>query len=243
MELGHGTLCNNGLVELSQASVTEYQDRGFVVVPKILSADDLESLRLEADRILGQSNQRGGARVPFGQSLRLEALANDGPAADLARRLLGDRARPVKLTIFDKSSAANWAVPWHQDVTIAVREKRDVEGFGSWSIKEGIPHVQPPAEIFERMVAVRIHLDDTPESNGALRVVTGSHLRGKLNDATSRALRQEFGETVCEVEAGGAHAMSPLLLHASSKAEHAARRRVVHVEYAAGELPGGLECA
>jgi len=49
-------------------------------------------------------------------------------------------------------------------VTIAVRERREAEGFGPWSEKEGVPHVQPPAEILEKMVAIRVHLDDTPNS-------------------------------------------------------------------------------
>jgi len=156
--------------------------------------------------------------------------------------LIGDRARPVKLTIFDKSPTANWVVPWHQDVTIAVRERREAEGFGPWSEKEGVPHVQPPAEILKQMVAIRVHLDDTPASNGALRVVPGSHRHGKLDDS-ARALRDELGERVCEVQAGDAHAMSPLLLRASSKAERPTRRRVIHLEFASVELPGGLDWA
>lgn len=218
-----------------------YREHGFLVIPDLIDEADLDPLRAEADRILDESSQRGGARVPLDRSPLLGALANHGPIAEQARRLIGDSARPVKITIFDKSPAANWVVPWHQDLMIAVREKRDIDGFESWSTKDGIPHVQPPAEVLERIVAIRVHLDDTPESNGALRVVPGSHRHGKLDDESVRALREELDEEVCEVEAGGGHVMSPLLLHASSKAETPARRRVVHVEYAAVKLPGGLE--
>ena len=58
----------------------------------------------------------------------LRSLSDDGPPALLARALLGSSARPVKVTVFDKTPAANWKVPWHQDLTIAVRERRDAEG-------------------------------------------------------------------------------------------------------------------
>ena len=227
----------------SPPQTDKYARQGFLVVPDLIETADLEALRAEADRILDESSQRGGARVPLDRSPLLSDLANHGPVAELARRLIGNAARPVKLTIFDKSPAANWVVPRHQDVTIAVHEKREVDGFGPWSMKDGIPHVQPPAEVLERILAIRVHLDDTPESNGALRVVPGSHRHGKLGSESARALREELGEVVCEVEAGGGHAMSPLLLHASSKAESPARRRVVHIEYASADLPGGLDWA
>ena len=228
---------------ISKLQIDEYRECGFLVIQGVIDAGALGPLQTEVDRILGSSRQRGGARVPLQRSPRLAALAGGGPVFELAQRLIGDEARPVKLTIFDKSPAANWVVPWHQDLMIAVRSRLDVDGFESWSMKDGIPHVQPPAEVLEQMVAIRVHLDDTPASNGAVRVVPGSHRHGKLDDEPVRALREEVGETVCEVAAGGAHVMSPLLLHASSKAESPARRRVVHVEYASADLPGGLDWA
>lgn len=216
---------------------------GFVVVER-LEGLELEALRTEADRLL--RGAAAGARNALGRSSLLRQLAEAGPVARLARSLLGEKARPVKLTLFDKSPAANWKVPWHQDRTIAVRERRErpeIAGFGPWSIKDGVPHVQPPIEVLEAILAIRVHLDDTPESNGALRVVPGSHRHGRLDAERIRVLRAELGEIACPVPAGGSMAMFPLLLHASSAAREPGRRRVLHYEFTAFELPGGLAWA
>lgn len=73
--------------------------------------------------------------------------------------------------MFDKASDANWNLAWHQDVTIAVQRQMDVPGFGPWSVKDGIVHVQPPEEVLNAMVAIRVHLDPCGADNGPLRVI------------------------------------------------------------------------
>ena len=74
-----------------------------------------------------------------------------------------------------------------------------------------------------------------------LRVLPGTHTLGKLTAERIQALRTEVAETVCVVPSGGVAVMRPLLLHASSPALIPKRRRVIHLEYAADALPGGLE--
>ncbi|MFO0952967.1 MAG: phytanoyl-CoA dioxygenase family protein [Isosphaeraceae bacterium] len=142
---------------------------------------------------------------------------------------------------FDKSPAANWLVPWHQDVTIAVARKVEASGFGPWSLKNGIPHVQPPEALLAQMIAVRLHLDACDASNGALRVIPGSHRGGRLDPDQIAAARAASAEVLCEAEAGDALLMRPLLLHASSKSVADGRRRVLHVEYCSGRLPEGMD--
>jgi hypothetical protein len=148
--------------------------------------------------------------------------------------------RPVRAIYFDKSPSANWLVAWHQDLTISVAERREAPGFGPWSVKDDVLQVQPPVELLEHMLTVRLHLDDADESNGALRVIPGSHRRGRLNAEQIETLRATIPETLCRAAAGDALLMRPLLLHASSRATGPTRRRVVHIEYAACELPGNL---
>lgn len=154
--------------------------------------------------------------------------------------MLGRKARVVRGIYFDKHRDANWKVAWHQDVTIAVREKTEVEGFGPWSIKAGITHVQPPVWVLERMLALRLHLDYADLTNGALHVLSGSHKYGRLSARDIQTMKEKCRVVTCPVPAGGVMLMRPLLLHASSAATHPRRRRVLHLEYSASELPGGL---
>ena len=53
----------------------------------------------------------------------------------------------MRALFFDKTPGANWPVLWHQDLTIAVAEQHDLEGWGPWSTKADVPHVQPPVPI------------------------------------------------------------------------------------------------
>jgi hypothetical protein len=144
---------------------------------------------------------------------------------------------------FDKTLSTNWNLPWHQDLTIAVRTRRDVDGFGPWTRKAGIPHVHAPAELLERMVTLRLHLDDCGPQSGPMRVLPGSHTVGKLNPGAVASWSARAGELAvdCIVPAGGVVVMRPLLLHASASGTSEGHRRVIHLEYAAEPLPDGLE--
>jgi ectoine hydroxylase-related dioxygenase (phytanoyl-CoA dioxygenase family) len=82
-------------------------------------------------------------------------------------------------------------------------------------------------------------LDDTDESNGALRVIPGSHNK-KFTDQEIQTISQNSLPFVSEVSAGGIQLMRPLLLHASSKATSQKHRRVIHLEFTNRSLPNGL---
>lgn len=169
------------------------------------------------------------------------ALATSQKLLELVRRHTGGAPRPVRAIWFNKSPETNWLVAWHQDLAIAVRERIEAPGFEAWSMKEGVPHVQPPATVLERMLTVRIHLDDADERNGALRVIAGSHQFGRLGVDQVAKLREERSETLCTAAAGDALLMRPLLLHASGRSTNDRPRRVLHLEYAGQSLPGGLK--
>ena len=180
-----------------------------------------------------------GRRGVLGVS-EVARLAHSEKLLQLVQGYTSATVLPVRAIYFDKSPQANWFVGWHQDLTLAVREKIDVLDFGPWSVKDGVPHVQAPVEILERMLAVRVHLDNCDESNGALRVLPGTHRLGRLSPERIRKLRVEVAEKVCCLSAGDALLMRPLLLHASGKSQAVGHRRLLHIEYASPELPGGL---
>jgi hypothetical protein len=153
------------------------------------------------------------------------------------RQHLPAPARPVQAIYFDKTPAANWLVAWHQDLTIAVRARIDVPGFGPWSVKDGVHHVQAPVEILENMLTVRLHLDNCDERNGALWVLPGTHLFGRLSTERVTELTNGQDGYLCRACAGDALLMRPLLLHRSRRSYSQRHRRVLHIEYASAELP------
>ncbi|HEY4313529.1 MAG TPA: phytanoyl-CoA dioxygenase family protein [Pirellulales bacterium] len=160
---------------------------------------------------------------------------------ELLREVVGPRPFLTKAILFDKTSSANWHVNWHQDLSIAGKQRADMPNWTGWSTKAEVPHVQPPAEVLEGMVTVRLHLDPCKENCGALKVIPGSHREGRLSVAQVAQLVKDTSFVTCSVCAGAAVIMKPLLLHASSPARNAAHRRVLHLEFAPNTLPAPLE--
>lgn len=173
--------------------------------------------------------------VPFTRD-----LANSSICRSIIEPILGPNARVVRGIYFDKHKDANWKVAWHQDLTIAVRERIDLDGYGPWSLKAGIHHVQPPVSVLENILTLRIHLDHTDESNGALRVLPSTHNHDRLDPTQISHLKQHQHPINCSVPRGGALLMRPLLLHSSTTAVNPAHRRVLHFEYSSIDLPAGL---
>jgi ectoine hydroxylase-related dioxygenase (phytanoyl-CoA dioxygenase family) len=182
---------------------------------------------------------RGGVRNLLSLSAVRE-LACSRPVRSFAELILGPGCFAVRGIIFDKTPDSNWKVIWHQDLTIAVEQRVETDGFGPWTNKGGIPHVHAPVALLERMVSIRVHLDACGPDNGPMRVLPGSHREGRLSaDAIARwrGSRTAAGPAV---ERGGLLAFRPLLLHASSAAVVPSHRRVIHLEFAAEQLPEPL---
>jgi ectoine hydroxylase-related dioxygenase (phytanoyl-CoA dioxygenase family) len=217
---------------------TAFDRDGYTIVPKALSPARVDEV-LRALPTSLERDGRGGLRNLFDVSAIAE-VARDSAIRDIARGILGRGCFAVRALLFDKTPSANWKVAWHQDLTIAVADRREIPGFGPWSAKAGVVHVQPPTAILEQMVAIRVHLDVCREDNGPLRVLPGSHRTGKLAAADVDAWRARNKAVTCLVPPGGLLVMRPPLLHASSPAAVPAHRRVLHFEFAIGELPDGV---
>jgi hypothetical protein len=201
--------------------------QGYEIHRGLLRMDEIETLREEADRVA----------VDAGSACVRHLRDHSGVFRDLARssEILGllphSDLQPVRSILFDKTPSENWPVAWHQDLTICTRAETPCDGYGPWSCKDGIPHVQPPVELLASMVTVRIHLDPTGGENGALRVIPGSHLHGRLSPE-SIAEFTGGGAHTCECLPGDVLLMSPLILHSSKRSARPDRRRILHFEYA-----------
>jgi hypothetical protein len=161
---------------------------------------------------------------------------------DLARRpgllnplldVLGTAVGLVRGLFFDKPPGNSWALPWHRDYNVAVVEHRSFGVFTKPTMKAGVPHVEAPRAVLERMVTARVHLDGMTDENGPLRVIPGSQHEGEGGSREPVTIHCHAGDVLL---------MRPLLSHSSGhcRPDTATHRRVVHLECAADpELPDG----
>jgi ectoine hydroxylase-related dioxygenase (phytanoyl-CoA dioxygenase family) len=215
---------------------------GYILVEHLFGPETIEPLKVAfAEADVARSERAGetfGARNILTMP-EVHTIARDSKL----RVLVGDGMQVVRGIFFDKTPSANWPVAWHQDLTLALRERHDVEGWTNWTVKRGVTHVQAPADVLSRMVTMRLHLDDCYENNGPLRVIAGSHADGVLPRAEIDRRKQANEQTVL-ANTGDALFMKPLILHASSPAKAPSHRRVLHLEFAPTDLlPGELAWA
>ena len=211
----------------------QLEERGYALVHNAVARAVLDNVESKVDcQHAGQRNLLSVTAI--------RELASSKLIHELVDPVLGPNTFAVRSILFNKQPGANWKVVWHQDCVVAVRQKRTVSGWGPWSVKEGVHHVRPPAELLARMVSLRIHLDDCGALNGPLRVLPGSHRHKILSDEQRLRWPKENAVT-CVADRGDAILMRPLLLHASSAAAVPTNRRVIHIEFAAEDLPDGME--
>ena len=211
----------------------EVTRNGFAIVPECVSEKTVAYLREAVD-----AGEHGARNLLVNAAVRL--FARSDVVRNPVASILGTDCFAVRGIFFNKNSKANWKVSWHQDCVIAVRQKVEIDGWGPWSRKAGVTHVRPSAPIVEQMLAIRIHLDECGEENGPLRVIPSTHTLGFLSDQEIQCWPKATAVT-CTAHRGDAILMRPLLLHASSQTSRVGNRRVIHLEFAADELPHGAE--
>lgn len=223
----------------------EIAGNGFSIIPEVYTPAEIDS-------ILGIISKSESNSPTFRKTKDLFAIRQflkEVPEAAsiilneklkrIIRELFGNSYFIVKSIYFDKPGASNWFVAYHQDLTISVNKKVDIEGFGPWTVKQDQFAVQPPVDILENNFTIRIHLDDTDELNGALKVIPGSHSKKICRPETIDLAKET--ESFCRVQKGGIMIMKPLLLHASDRTVNNNNRRVIHIELSDAQLPPEIQ--
>ncbi len=217
---------------------------GFSMIENVFSADELDALATAIHSADQQNEAFRRTDDLFAIRAVLQTIPNinniiwNDALVDIIHTVLGPDYFVVKSIYFDKPPSSNWWVAWHQDMTISVDKKVVADNFTLWTQKQGQIAVQAPRHILENIFTLRIHLDDCDASNGALKVIPGSHNNGIVRPATIDPAR----EVLCSVKAGGVMIMRPLLMHASGRSNSLARqRRVIHIECANQALPYGMQ--
>jgi hypothetical protein len=222
---------------------------GFALLPGVFPAAQVEEIVVQLATALANPAQEGVIGNPGGGVYAARNVLTLWPDAAmvwrqpplpiLLARLLSPTFGLVRVLFFDKPPDQTWALPWHKDLTIAVRDNRLPSGrFRTPTRKAGVPHIEAPREVLESMLTMRIHLDEITEENGPLKVIPGSHRSGK-----EMVLGEDPAQTIL-CDRGDVLLMRPLLTHSSGRSHPATRRhrRILHLEFAASpNLPDGYE--
>ncbi len=225
----------------SSASMqTELHANGYFILRKFLNSAQLEALRSACTAI----QEQYGVRQVLQQYPAIQAALPVSAINAVLSALDLSAASTVRSLFFNKNAAHNWLVPWHQDKTICVNTSSVIlSEYQKWTHKNGIFHVEPPADILNSMLTWRFALDDSDRDNGALKVIPGSHRAGKLTleEISQRSAADQ--SHYCELQAGDVLLIRPLLLHASDKSRLCQQRRILHLEMSAALLPFPLQWA
>jgi ectoine hydroxylase-related dioxygenase (phytanoyl-CoA dioxygenase family) len=228
--------------------IQEINSEGFTIINKVYSETEIEKLICVIEKITNNKSENSTFRksedlFAIRQFLieipeTLDIILNE-KLKEIIKTNFGNDYFITKSIYFDKPQMSNWFVAYHQDLTISVNKKIELENFENWTTKQNQFAVQPPKNILDKNFTIRIHLDKTTKENGALKVVNKSHANGicRIENVEINAETESF----CEVENGGIMIMKPLLFHASNKTTNNERRRVIHIEFSNQELPKELE--
>jgi ectoine hydroxylase-related dioxygenase (phytanoyl-CoA dioxygenase family) len=234
---------------LANPLASSFNIEGYSHAPSVLTGSELlsKTAAIEEVRNGAVARKRGSGVFALRHLLKevpiVREIANSERLLNLVRPILGNGAFPVRAVFLDNEPPDGlWYTHWHQDLYIAVKKRVEVPEFGPWSVKSGTLHVKPRTEILSRMVSVRIHLDDCNANDGALKVLPGSQAQGVISGKALEHWTSHQKEVVVPARAGDAIIIRPLLLHASEPCTQG-NRRIIHIEYAAETLPGGLEWA
>ncbi|GAB4356360.1 MAG: hypothetical protein Kow00114_07230 [Kiloniellaceae bacterium] len=166
------------------------------------SAVDLAAAVAAFDRLQGNS----GEPLPLAADHPLVAALLAQPAvAELVAEAVGPDTKVVRGVAFDQQGHASWFVPWHQPA-------RD-------------------AEAAQRLI-LRWHLDLIGPADGGLRVLPGSHLKGRLTGEQIDRLAVETPAIELAVSAGTVLALRPTLVQGARRRTTRGHRRILQVELA-----------
>ncbi len=228
-----------------QLARKEIDAEGYSVVDEVFSEEQINSLialisKTEISKpTFRKTNDLFAIRQFFKEVPSAFNIVVNDKLKSIVSTIFGDDYFVVKSIYFDKPEKSNWFVAYHQDLTISVDKKIVDDDFGPWTIKQNQFAVQPPLKILKDNFTIRIHLDNTTEENGALKVLPQSHLKGIYRITQTDLIKGS--EKICCIQKGGIMIMKPLLFHASNKTTNNSKRRIIHIEFSRSSLPLSLK--
>ncbi|MGE3531395.1 MAG: phytanoyl-CoA dioxygenase family protein [Steroidobacteraceae bacterium] len=220
----------------------DFFPHGVDIRRNVLAEEDIQfviaDISLDSDLL-----RQGGIRNLEKKFASIARLVADTTILDMASSLLDGTPQLVRALFFDKTPEKNWFVAWHQDKIVTLNKKAAMAGWGPWSVKDGVCHVQPPCAVLDHMLTIRLHVDPADEYSGCLKVMPGTHRLGILQQTEIDRIATSRSAVECVVSAGDAVIMRPHVLHASSRSTRRSHRRVIHLEYSDYKLPQDISWA
>ena len=220
--------------------------KGFTLIDDVFNAHEIAAILAvinntdQSNPTFRKTEDLFAIRQFFKEIPEVKALVFNEKLQSIVKDLFGDGYFISKSIYFDKPKKSKWFVAWHQDLTISVDNKVALPDYGPWTLKPNQFAVQPPVDILKDNFTLRIHLDDTDEGNGALKVIPSSHSDILRTGEMDFSVQQQ---SVCSVSAGGMMIMRPLLMHASNRTTSNKQRRVIHIEFSRAALPEDIKWA
>lgn len=220
--------------------INSFIKNGYIILPQLINRDLIAKIKQEIS-FYRENNHAYNIRNLHHKISVINELTKYSLILNALREYTNySQFKLIKAILFNKNIDHNWAVAWHQDKTIAVDKKVSIYSYKNWTKKQGIPHVQPPLNILEKITTIRIALDNTNSRNGALKIIPNSHRIGILNQSSITKIVAQKKSVLCSLNMGDILIMHPLLLHSSSKSVESKERKIIHLEYSSCKLPKGL---
>ena len=223
---------------------TQLNEDGFLIINTIYTTNEVEKIinyieNLDSNNpIFRKTDDIFAIRQFIKEFSQIKEIVFNENLKEIILNIGGKNCFVIKSIYFDKPEKSNWFVSYHQDLTISVNKKEMIDGFNFWTNKHNQFTVQPTLDILENIFTIRIHLDDTNEENGALKIIEKSHLNSVCR-IENMDINMEI-ETFCNVNSGGIMVMKPLLFHSSMRTTNNKKRRVIHIEFSNKKLPNKI---
>ncbi len=143
----------------------------------------------------------------------------------------------MRSTFYDNRISKPESIVWQQRNRISLREKTETKGYSDWKSEDGGFSAVLPDQILQDLVVVRIHIDDSDENNGGLKIFKGSHSQ-ILDEAAIKVISENGLPSNCEILSGGIQIIKPLLLQSEFERKTSKKNRIVELVFSSIDFPG-----
>lgn len=211
-----------------------YDEQGFVLVPEVFSAEELEGIDQEIDRILPEAdaggNRSGWIYKVAGKSDLAGRFAEDERLLGLIENIVHPGIAIHSSKLVTKLPHSDDICHWHQDEAFYL-------------------DADDPDTVSKTRMSVWVPLQDATEQNGCLWIVPGSHRWGlesytiaRTGTCTKRIDREAYANehaVAVPVKAGSAVLFSAWTWHHSKNNQTDTIRRAFIVSYQEATVPRG----